>query len=257
MANNNIVIDSTKCIGCSLCIKDCPGGHLRLENGKAVPNEFGCIECGHCYAICPQSAVSMNGYTDDGGKIKNFSDFNGDELLQAIKSRRSVRQFKPEPIEPEITDKILEAGRYSPTGANAQDVRYIVLGSKQDEIEQECVKLFRSGTKLAAPFVKMLSKMNISDNFFFKDAPLVIVVSAKSNINAGLASAYMEMVANSFGLGVLYSGFFVMCSKISSKIKKSLKLSNGEKVVSCMVIGYPNVKYHRIAPRKPLNVTKL
>ena len=48
---------------------------------------------------------------------------------------------------------------------------------------------------------------------------MVIVVSSKSNVNAGLASAYMEIMAESLGLGVLYSGFFVVCAKISGKLR--------------------------------------
>lgn len=29
---NRIVIDSEKCIGCELCVKDCPGFHLHMDN---------------------------------------------------------------------------------------------------------------------------------------------------------------------------------------------------------------------------------
>jgi len=85
----------------------------------------------------------------------------------------------------------------------------------------------------------------------------VIVVSSKSNVNAGLASAYMEIMAESLGLGVLYSGFFVLCSKISGKLRKLIRLPKGHSVVSCMIIGYPAVKYKRIVPRKPVSANVL
>lgn len=62
----------------------------------------------------------------------------------------------------------------------------------------------------------------------------------------------MELMANSLGLGVLYSGFFIACSKINPKIRKILNLPKGHKPVTCMVIGYPNVKYQRTALRKKL-----
>ncbi|WP_325206284.1 hypothetical protein [Methanobrevibacter ruminantium] len=42
---------------------------------------------------------------------------------------------------------ILEAGRYAPTGANSQNVKYTILGSKQKEAEEICVNLFRKGKK--------------------------------------------------------------------------------------------------------------
>ena len=62
----------------------------------------------------------------------------------------------------------------------------------------------------------------------------------------------MELMAESLGLGVLYSGFFVACTRLSRKLRKMLDLPKGHKVITCMVIGYPAVKYQRIVPRKPL-----
>ena len=256
--SSSVLIDVKKCLGCSLCIHDCPAGALYLDNNKAVPRNGACLECGHCFAICPANAVSMKNYDSSGcDKIGLMTDFNSDDLLLAIKSRRTVRHFKDTPVEQEKIDKILEAGRYSPTAANSQGVAYTILGSKQREIEDKCVRLFRNGQKLAAPIAEIVKNINIDDNFFFKGAPLVIVVSGKDDVNAGLASSYMELMAESMGLGVLYSGFFVICSKLNPKIKSILKLPKGHKVVSCMVIGYPNVEYKRIAPRKPLKIKYL
>ncbi len=258
LSSSSVLINTEKCLGCSLCVNDCPGGVLYLDNHKAAVRKSGCIECGHCFAICPAGAVSMRNYDTAGCEnIVSMANFDSDTLLLAMKSRRTVRHFKDRKVEQEKTDKILEAGRYSPTGANAQDVAYTILGSRQKEIEAECVKLFRNGQKLAAPLVDMVKNINIDENFFFKKAPLVIVVSARGDINAGLASSYMELMAESMGLGVLYSGFFVICAKLSPKIKSMLNLPKGHKVVSCMIIGYPNVEYKRIAPRKPLKVNYL
>jgi len=53
----------------------------------------------------------------------------------------------------------------------------------------------------------MTAPAHASDSFFFKGAPLVIIVSARNEVDAALASSYMEIMAESLGLGVLYSGF--------------------------------------------------
>ena len=124
----------------------------------------------------------------------------------------------------------------------------------ENKLEKECVELFRKGQKVASPFANIVRNLQITDDFLFKGAPLVIVVSSKSEVNAGLASSYMELMAESLGLGVLYSGFFVICAKLNAKIKGLLALPKGDRVVSCMVIGYPNVKYQRIVPRRELKV---
>ena len=252
-----IIIDEAKCIGCSLCVRDCPNSFLYLENGKVHTKETGCIECGHCYAICPQGAVSMTGYDLREETAVPMSELDSSTLLQAMRSRRTIRQFTEQKVEREKIDKILEAGRYSPTGANAQNVVFTILGGRQAEAEAICVKLFRKGKKLGSGFVSFLKRIEITDSFFFKGAPLVIVVSSKSNGNAGLASAYMEIVAESLGLGVLYSGFFVVCTRLSRKLKKLIQLPKGHKAVSCIIIGYPAVKYQRIVPRKKINARTL
>lgn len=253
---NKIVIDAEKCIGCGVCTKDCPAGAIALENGKAVMTGR-CIECGHCYAICPVHAVEMSDYETTDEPVTPMTEIDADLLLRAMKSRRTVRQFTDKEVEQEKIDKILEAGRYSPTGGNSQQVMYTILGSKQDDIEKECVKTFRGGINLGSKLVKALGGMKIDDNFFFKKAPLVIVVSGKGAVDPSLASSYMELMAESLGLGVLYSGFFVICAKVNPKVKKMLGLPKGFKPATCMIMGYPSVKYHRIVPRKELKKTTL
>lgn len=249
---NPILVNEEKCIGCGLCVKDCPSSYLYIENEKAHTNTAGCLECGHCYAVCPQGAITMANYDFAEEAAVPMTELPSDTLLAAMRSRRTVRQFTDQAVEEEKIQKILEAGRYAPTGGNSQNVSYTILGSRQKEAETICVDLFRKGTSLPRRMKSFSERFNVSDDFFFKGAPLVIIVSSRSSVDGGLASSYMELMAESLGLGVLYSGFFVMCTRFSRKLRKLLGLPKGHKVVTCMVIGYPAVKYHRIVPRKPL-----
>lgn len=254
----HIIIQQEQCIGCGLCPGECPLGSLRMENGKAVLKpEALCIACGHCYAVCPRGAVSMPGFASEDTPVTPMESLPAEQLLRGMKSRRSIRQFTGRPVEAEKTDMILEAGRYCPTGGNSQNVHYTILGSRQQELEAECVKLFRTGKKLGSAFSGALKSMEIGEDFFFKGAPLVIVVSGTGSTDAALAASYMELMAESLGLGVLYSGFFIACTRMSGKIRRVLALPKGYKAALCMVIGYPAVKYKRIPPRKPLKLQTL
>lgn len=253
----SIVIDPEKCIGCGQCVNDCVSGFLFLKGGKASVRESGCIGCGHCYAICPVEAVAMPELEPDDGEFVDMSEFDSYRLLQAMKSRRTIRQFMDKAVEQDKIDMILEAGRYCPTATNAQDVAYTILGSRQEAMEAVAVQLFRKGVGAAGKFLPMARNIQIDDHYFFKGAPLVIVVSAKSKGNGNLASSYMEIMAESLGLGVLYSGFFVAGTMLSGTIRKLLELPKGHKVVTCMVIGYPGVKYRRIPGRKKALVRTL
>lgn len=245
-----VKIENDKCIGCGLCVSDCVAGYLTLNAGKVTVKSSGCISCGHCYAVCPQNAISIEGMECENDEPADLAQFDSQTLLQAMKSRRSIRSFKSQSVEQEKVQKILEAGRYCPTGSNAQDVAYTILGSRQEEIEKICVDLFRKGQGAAGLVSETAKSMQIDDRFFFKGAPLVIVVSGKSTVNAALASSYMELMAESLGLGVLYSGFFVACTHLSAKLRGILDLPQGHKAITCMVIGYSAVKYQRIPARK-------
>ena len=50
-----------------------------------------------------------------------------EELLELIKSRRSIRKWKKQPVEPEKIGKILQAGLYAPSGANCQKTRLYMI----------------------------------------------------------------------------------------------------------------------------------
>ena len=252
-----IIINEEKCIGCSLCVSDCPNACICMEKGKARFGGSGCIECGHCYAVCPQGAVRMADYKCEDEPVVPMTEIYSDTLLSAMKSRRTIRRFTDQAVEEDKIQKILEAGRYCPTGGNSQNVSYTILGSRQAEAEAICTGIFRKGQKIGAPFLAFFKRIEITDSFFFKGAPLVIVVSGRNDVDAALASSYMEIMTESLGLGVLYSGFFKVCASASGKLRKLLALPEGHKVVTCMVIGCPAVKYSRIVPRKKLKARRL
>jgi nitroreductase len=70
-----------------------------------------------------------------------------DVVLDVIKRRRSVRRFDGAKIPKEAMEQILEAGRWAPSGANAQPWRFIVITEKEtlESVAQRCYyKIFRS-----------------------------------------------------------------------------------------------------------------
>lgn len=253
-----IKINHDLCIGCGKCVKDCVSEKIKLVDGKAQFMYEKCIQCGHCFAICPVNAVTMTNY-ESAEEISpvDIMEFDSNKLLLALKSRRTIRQFKNEDIPDEMIKKIIEAGRYCPTGTNAQDFSFTVIKKSLPRIEKEAVKVFRLAQKTASPFSKYLRNITIDDNFFFKGAPVVIVVSGKGTTSACLASSYMELMAESMGLGVLYSGFLVGASKLSHKISTMLGTKKGHSPVTALVIGWPDVEYKRIPPRNEAEVNYL
>lgn len=252
-----ISIDSEKCIGCGLCRKDCPASNILVENKKARVIAQDCIMCGHCVAICPKAAVSMTGFDTPPEEIEKPTVLNPKLLLDAIKSRRSIRQFTKQEVAPETIAQILEAGRLTPTGGNVQDVSFIVLKDELMHSEKLAVRLFRQLLPLMKLVNPVAKRIVIDEHFFFKKAPAAIVIVSRDKGNGMLAAANMELMAEAFGLGVLYSGFFSMAANWSCALRRKLGLKHGEKAAMTLVLGYSNVSYHRTVQKEAASVRQL
>lgn len=247
-------INKDKCTGCGLCAKICAAHNIEIKNGKAKTKFDHCIMCGQCTAVCPKEAVKISGYDKEPIQQNKFTRLNPDEVLEVIRFRRTIRQFKKKEIPHNVLEQILEAGRLTHTAKNMQDVSFVVLDKKKDDIEQMAVHLFQNIKPFANLFSTMARYNKIHDHFFFFEAPVVIVILAKNKTNGFLAAQNMEFVAEANGLGVLFSGYFTTSANLSPKIKKALKVPKGKKAAATLVLGYPNVKFLRSVQREKLDV---
>jgi len=50
-------VDENICIGCGICVEECPVNAISMENGKAIIDMEKCIRCKKCHEVCPQKAV--------------------------------------------------------------------------------------------------------------------------------------------------------------------------------------------------------
>ena len=64
------------------------------------------------------------------------------ELIDAIKGRRSVRKFKPDPVSKEVIEGLLELAQWAPSGMNRQEWFFLVVqGEKKEELKQVSIRL--------------------------------------------------------------------------------------------------------------------
>ena len=67
---HSVLLDKTKCTGCTSCLKHCPTEAIRITDGHAVINDSRCIDCGECIRICPHQAKKAV-----SGKLENMKRF--------------------------------------------------------------------------------------------------------------------------------------------------------------------------------------
>ena len=254
MERHQVMIDTSKCVGCGMCAKVCVAHNIVINDKKAGILLNDCLMCGQCTAVCPHKAISISGYHSEFKDKTEDVRLNPEDILEVIRFRRSIRRFEQKEIPKEIIGQILEAGRLTHTAKNMQDVSFVILDREKSSIEKIAVNLFRK----IKPFINLFSPMarnnKIDDHFFFFNAPIVIVILAKDKTNGILAAQNMEFVAEAHGLGVLYSGYFTMAANASHKIKNAIKVPKGKRVAMTLILGFPDVKFLRSVQRKELDV---
>ena len=149
------------------------------------------------------------------------------EVINTIRNRRTIRRFKPDPIDEEKLQMILEAGRWAPSFSNLQPWKFIVIKDQ--------------GLKNALDKAAKESVLHLGIN----EAPAVILVCVDRRIDpihaieAGAAATQnMTLAAYSLGLGTGWIGIWGTEAEVS--IQKILKLPDTVRVVSLIPIGLPD-----------------
>jgi nitroreductase len=173
---------------------------------------------------------------------------NGKEMLELIAGRQSDRKYMDVPVEREKIERILEAGRISPSACNAQPWKFIVVDN----------------TELKTKIAKAASAKLIGMNVFINQAPtLIVIVREKPNfsskvgatiknkdysrIDIGIAAGNICLQAEAEGLGSCMVGWFD-----ETLLKKLLSIPGSKRVELIITIGYSRSE-QREKKRKPMS----
>ena len=154
------------------------------------------------------------------------------ETLEAIKARRSVREYENKPIPKDLIEKIVDCGRVAPTARGEEPWEFIVITDKK--VLKEIADITDYGK-------------------FLKNSAYTIIVCCKDTkyyLEDGCAATENIMIgAASFGIGSCW----VAGDKksYSEKILKCVKVPAGYKLVSIIPLGYP-AKRESPTPKRPL-----
>jgi Fe-S-cluster-containing hydrogenase component 2 len=50
-------VSEEMCVGCTVCVEECPVGAISMADEVARIDEVECIRCGRCHDVCPEDAV--------------------------------------------------------------------------------------------------------------------------------------------------------------------------------------------------------
>ncbi len=145
------------------------------------------------------------------------------DILDLLKSRRSIRVYQDNPIPQDLLLQILEAGRWAPTGANLQPWHFIVVTDQETRRKVgEVARFF---------FIK---------SSHVEKAPVVLVLGFDTRkgkygrYDVTLAGGNMMTMATHLGLGTCWIGAFD-----ESKVKEILEIPKNIEVIGLITLGYP------------------
>lgn len=162
------------------------------------------------------------------------------DIYEAVRERTSVRAYKPDPIEEDKLERILDAARLAPSGKNGQPWTFIVV--KDEDLRKKLVPACKNQE-------------------FVGQAPVIIVACGHEEraykkmggywnsmpLDIGIAIEHLMLAAVSEGLGTCWIGAF-----IEEQVREILGVPEGVKIVALTPVGYPaGDKTHR--PRKSLD----
>ena len=116
------------------------------------------------------------------------------EALEAILTRRSTRKYKEAMPENELINKIIEAGRYAPSGSNSQTTHFIVFTDKgilteMAELVKEEFSKMEAGQDTYVSLRNSINAAKTGNYVFHYGAPVFIVVANKKGYGNAMADS--------------------------------------------------------------------
>ncbi len=288
----HIEIDPERCIGCGLCIAACPSDTLAMKDIKAVVAGNRSISCGHCAAVCPADAIRVTSLDSDIPRFRTFKRFDQwipfgqydpASLVNLMRSRRSCRNYTPEPVRIELIEDLVNAGICAPSGTNSQKWTFTILPDRAAvKIAGDSIgDFFRKLNRLARNFLlrktlKLIGKGTL-DRYYrshyksvreaieqydetgrdrlFHGATAAIIAGSRPGAScpaedALLASQNILLAAHAMGLGTCLIGFASEAMKHDRTIARKLGIPDEEKVHAVIALGWPDETYRKVCGRK-------
>ena len=146
----------------------------------------------------------------------------GEEYLNFILTRRSIRKFKPMPVDLDLVKRILDVARYAPSAGNRQPWIFVVVTDK--EVKDRLAKIHRWAYPL-------------------ENAPVGIVVACNREVSpesyqvdCTCAAMYIMFAAHALGLGTVW----LQTLRNIEDVQKILGLPSNYIPVAMLALGYPD-----------------
>ncbi len=214
------------------------------------------------------------------------------DVVEAIKTRKSIRGYKPDPVPREILTEILEIATRAPSSMNTQPWEFTVIaGDVLEKVKKGSIEKFNAGEpgvlewegeafkdkcreRQVALAIQLYKSMGIAREerekrtdwerrgFGYFDAPAVIIISvgrehaARAQFDIGALSQNIALVAVKYGLGTCMHDQGVSYPDV---LREVAGIPETQRMIICLSIGYPDGVFPAdqvVSEREPIeNIT--
>ncbi len=151
------------------------------------------------------------------------------DLLEVIKSRRSVRSFKGDDVSEENINKLLEAAIYAPTAGNVQPWRFIVVKNLKAKKNLAVSALNQLWMTQAPVIIVVCANLTRAERFYSERGRDLYCIQ-----DTAAAVQNILLTAVSLGLGGCWVGAFS-----EARVAKILELPSELRPLALIPVGYP------------------
>lgn len=189
------------------------------------------------------------------------------QILENIYIRRSIRKYKPEQIQDQELNQIIEAGRFAPSGGNSQTNHFVVIQKTEilkelkELVIQEYSKLEVTENMYKALKVAILKSQKGNYDFCFNAPTLIIATNLRDYNNAiadcAVALENMMLAATSLNIGSCWINQlkWLADNEVIKSYVKKLDIKENELICGGLSLGYPDQADLKLLDRKGNRVT--
>ena len=173
------------------------------------------------------------------------------EAMEAIVTRRSTRDYLPNPVEPDKLEQLLQAARQAPSGGNSQTNHFFVIQSREIlrklAVMTEAAFSAMEADESTYPSLRHAIEASKKGGYVFcYNAPVLIIVANRRDYGNNIADCAcaienMMIAANALDLGSCWINQLRWLNEEPALVQylQSLGMQENERVYGAVIVGYP------------------
>ncbi|MCI9126284.1 MAG: nitroreductase [Eubacterium sp.] len=159
------------------------------------------------------------------------------DAVTCIKTRRSIREFKPQKVSKETIEELVQVSAFAPSWKNTQTTRYIAITDPETKslLAEQCCAEHNQGIIGSAPILVATTIVEKRSGYERDGSYSTVREDNWQAFDNGIAAQTFCLAAHDKGLGTVIMGLYDI-----NKAEEILEIPEGQILMALIAVGYPN-----------------